>query len=67
MSMNPNVQNGKMTEAEAFAEYIASFEPDFMDRQKNEKDSRVSMPVFKVHLLKLVTSTDTTMLTPCYS
>ena len=41
VDQNPEVQNGKKTEAEAFADYISSFEPDFLNRQENEKDSRV--------------------------
>ena len=41
VDQNPEVKNGKKTEAEAFADYISSFEPDFLNRQENEKDSRV--------------------------
>ena len=50
MTQNPNVQNGKMTEAEAFAEYISSFEPEFLNREQNERDSRVRPSVLIVNL-----------------
>ena len=41
VKQNPEVQNGKKTEQEAFIEYINSFEPDFINREENVKDGQV--------------------------
>ena len=41
VDQNPDVRSGKVSEQEAFANFIASFEPDFLNREANVKDSKV--------------------------